>query len=160
VNTRIEHDLLGAKAVPMQAYWGVHTARAVENFPITGTSIGRYADLIAALAAVKQAAARTNAELGLLGAAQAEAIEAACEEIRAGQLADQFVVDVIQGGARCTRSGVAIWRRSPRSSGSGGPVECSSPTTSMPIIVDYCAPAGFQQSCTTICVRMPTGRCP
>jgi aspartate ammonia-lyase len=99
VNTRIEHDLLGAKAVPMQAYWGVHTARAVENFPITGTSIGRHADLIAALAAVKQAAARTNAELGLLNAGQAEAIEAACEEIRAGQLADQFVVDVIQGGA-------------------------------------------------------------
>jgi aspartate ammonia-lyase len=97
MNTRIDHDLLGAKEVPAQAYWGVHTARAIENFPITGTSIGRYADLIAALAAVKQAAARTNAELGLLDAAQAEAIEAACAEIRAVQLADQFVVDVIAG---------------------------------------------------------------
>jgi aspartate ammonia-lyase len=99
VNTRIEHDLLGTKEVPAQAYWGVHTARAVENFPITGTSIGRYADLINALAVVKQAAARTNADLGLLTTAQAQAIEAACEEIRAGRLADQFVVDVIQGGA-------------------------------------------------------------
>jgi aspartate ammonia-lyase len=71
----------------------------VENFPITGTTIGRYDHLIAALAAVKQAAARTNADLGLLTKAQAEAIDQACEEIRAGQLADQFVVDVIQGGA-------------------------------------------------------------
>jgi aspartate ammonia-lyase len=77
----------------------VHTARAVENFPITGTRIGRYPDLIAALAAVKHAAARTNNDLGLLSAAQAEAIEKACEEIRSGQFADQFVVDVIQGGA-------------------------------------------------------------
>jgi aspartate ammonia-lyase len=99
VNTRTEHDLLGAKEIPAQAYWGVHTARAVENFPITGTTIGRYADLIAAMAAVKQAAARANADLGLLNTAAAEAIDAACEEIRAGELADQFVVDVIQGGA-------------------------------------------------------------
>ncbi|WP_081808991.1 aspartate ammonia-lyase [Mycobacterium sp. URHB0044] len=99
VNTRIEHDLLGTKELPAQAYWGVHTARAVENFPITGTTIGRYSDLIGALAVVKQAAARTNADLGLLTAAQAQAIEAACEEICAGGLADQFVVDVIQGGA-------------------------------------------------------------
>lgn len=99
MSTRTEHDLLGTKEVPAQAYWGVHTARAVENFPITGTTIGRYEHLIAALAAVKQAAARTNADLGRLGAAQAEAIDQACNEIRAGQLADQFVVDVIQGGA-------------------------------------------------------------
>ena len=76
VNSRIEHDLLGSKAVPAQAYWGVHTARAVENFPITGTTIGRYPDLIRALAVVKQAAARTNADLGLLSTAQGQAIEA------------------------------------------------------------------------------------
>ncbi|HKP40682.1 aspartate ammonia-lyase [Mycobacterium sp.] len=99
MSTRIEHDLLGAKEIPAQVYWGVHTARAVENFPITGTTIGRYDHLVAALAAVKQAAARANADLGLLTTAQAEAIEAACKEIRQGQLADQFVVDVIQGGA-------------------------------------------------------------
>ena len=99
VNTRIEHDLLGDKEIPANAYWGVHTARAVENFPITGTPIGKYAHLIAALATVKQAAARTNADLGLLSADRTAAIEAACEEIRAGALADQFVVDVIQGGA-------------------------------------------------------------
>jgi aspartate ammonia-lyase len=98
-STRVEHDLLGDKEIPADAYWGVHTARAVENFPITGIPIGKYVHLIAALATVKQAAARTNAELGLLSAERAAAIEAACEEIRAGALADQFVVDVIQGGA-------------------------------------------------------------
>lgn len=97
--TRIEHDLLGEKEIPAEAYWGVHTARAVENFPITGITIGKYHHLVSALATVKQAAARTNAGLGLLSAERAEAIEAACTEIRAGALADEFVVDVIQGGA-------------------------------------------------------------
>ncbi len=96
---RREHDLLGDRDVPADAYYGVHTLRAVENFPITGTPISIYPDLIAALASIKQAAALANRELGLLDATRADAIVAACEEIRAGQLHDQFVVDVIQGGA-------------------------------------------------------------
>jgi aspartate ammonia-lyase len=96
---RNEHDLLGDRAVPEDAYYGVHTIRAVENFPITGTSISIYPDLIYALACVKQAAALANNELGLLDAEKMAAIVKACEEIRAGQLHDQFVVDVIQGGA-------------------------------------------------------------
>jgi aspartate ammonia-lyase len=96
---RNEHDLLGDRAVPEDAYYGVHTIRAVENFPITGTSISIYPDLIYALACVKQAAAVANNELGLLDAEKTAAIVKACEEIRAGQLHDQFVVDVIQGGA-------------------------------------------------------------
>jgi aspartate ammonia-lyase len=98
-DTRVEHDLLGERAVPADAYWGVHTLRAVENFPITGTTIGQYPDLIAALACVKQAAAAANGELGLLDEARAMAIVDACVEIRAGRLHDQFVVDPIQGGA-------------------------------------------------------------
>lgn len=98
-NSRIEHDLLGDKDIPADAYWGVHTARAVENFPITGIPVGKFAEFTAALAAVKQAAALTNSELGLLSSKQAGAIVQACEEIRAGGLVDQFVVDVIQGGA-------------------------------------------------------------
>jgi aspartate ammonia-lyase len=98
-DTRIEHDLLGERAVPADAYWGVHTLRAVENFPITGTTIGQYPDLIAALACVKQAAAATNGELGLLDEARATAIVDACQEIRSGRWRDQFVVDPIQGGA-------------------------------------------------------------
>jgi aspartate ammonia-lyase len=96
---RVEHDLLGDRAVPVQAYYGVHTLRAVENFPITGTPISIYPDLIRALAAIKQAAALTNRELGLLDEEKTNAIVKACEEIHAGKLHDQFVVDVIQGGA-------------------------------------------------------------
>jgi aspartate ammonia-lyase len=98
-DTRIEHDLLGDRAVPADAYYGVHTLRAVENFPITGNAIAIYPDLIRALACIKEAAARANNELGLLDTAKCDAIIAACEEIRHGKLHDQFVVDVIQGGA-------------------------------------------------------------
>ncbi|MET8689287.1 aspartate ammonia-lyase [Streptomyces sp. NPDC004732] len=96
---RREHDLLGDRDVPADAYWGIHSLRATENFPITGIPISVYPQLIDALAAVKEAAARANEELGLLPAAKADAIAAACREIRAGRLHDQFVVDVIQGGA-------------------------------------------------------------
>ena len=66
MSTRREHDLLGDRDVPADAYYGVHTLRAVENFPITGTPISIYPDLIAALASIKLAAARSNRELGLL----------------------------------------------------------------------------------------------
>ena len=97
--TRLEHDLLGERAVPAEAYYGVHTLRALENFPITGTPISIYPDLVAALACVKQAAAIANAELGLLDERRSTAIRLACEEIREGKLHDEFVVDVIQGGA-------------------------------------------------------------
>jgi aspartate ammonia-lyase len=99
VAQRYEHDLLGDLAVPENVYYGVHTMRAIENFPITGNPISIYPDLIYALASVKEAAALTNHELGLLDEARTEAIVKACEEIRSGKLLDQFVVDVIQGGA-------------------------------------------------------------
>ena len=99
MTTRTEHDLLGEKSVPADAYWGVHTVRAHENFPITGTPISAYPHLVDALASVKEAAARANADLGLLRPELADAIGTACREIRAGALHDQFVVDVIQGGA-------------------------------------------------------------
>jgi aspartate ammonia-lyase len=98
-SVRYEHDLLGDRAVPAAAYYGVHTLRALENFPITGMPISIYPDLVAALACVKQAAALANNELGLLDDARAQAIAKACEEIRAGGLLEEFVVDVIQGGA-------------------------------------------------------------
>jgi aspartate ammonia-lyase len=96
---RTEHDLLGDRAVPADAYYGVHTLRALENFPITGTPISIYPDLVNALACVKQAAAITNCELGLLDDQRSVAIRLACEEIREGRLHEEFVVDVIQGGA-------------------------------------------------------------
>ncbi len=97
--TRKEHDLLGDREVPVHAYYGVHTLRALENFPITGTAISIYPDLVLSLACVKQAAAIANSELGLLEDGRAQAIRLACEEVRAGKLLDEFVVDVIQGGA-------------------------------------------------------------
>jgi aspartate ammonia-lyase len=97
--TRLEHDFLGVRDVPAAAYWGINTARALENFPITDTPIGVMTDLVLALAHVKKAAAQANAELGVLDASRAEAIVRACDDILAGQLHDQFIVDVIQGGA-------------------------------------------------------------
>ena len=97
--TRAEHDLIGDRDVPADAYWGIHSLRALENFPITGIPIGVSPYLVEALASVKEAAATANNELGLLDDERFAAIRAACEEIRGGLLHDEFVVDVIQGGA-------------------------------------------------------------
>ncbi len=96
---RNEHDLLGDAPVPAGAYWGIHTLRAIENYPITGKAIGSYGELVRALALTKQAAALANAELGQLDKTRADAIVAACQEIAGGRLHGEFVVDVIQGGA-------------------------------------------------------------
>ncbi len=98
-SVRVEHDLLGERDIPANAYWGVHTLRAIENFPITGTTIGLWPELIRALALVKHAAAQTNFELGELDEGKAKLIMSACDEIAKGALHDQFVVDQIQGGA-------------------------------------------------------------
>ncbi|MFL5289223.1 MAG: aspartate ammonia-lyase [Rhodopila sp.] len=98
--TRREHDLLGEADVPASAYWGIHSQRAVKNFPITGVPIGHFPELVKALALVKLAAARANKRLGHLHPAKAAAIERACELIaHEGRFHDQFVVDAVQGGA-------------------------------------------------------------
>ncbi len=97
--SRIERDFLGERPVPADAYWGVHTARALENFPISGIPVSAHPHLVAALGAVKQAAVRANLALGLLPADVAGAIERASQDVRDGLLDDQFVVDVVQGGA-------------------------------------------------------------
>jgi aspartate ammonia-lyase len=96
---RQEHDFIGVKTIPPAAYWGVHTARAVENFPITGHTVAQMPQLIRAFAFVKKAAAQANLQLGTINDTQASAIAKACDDLIAGQLHDQFVVDVIQGGA-------------------------------------------------------------
>jgi aspartate ammonia-lyase len=96
---RRERDLLGVRNVPADAYWGINTLRARENFPITGDPIGGRGHLVRALALVKRAAAEVNRDLGLLSAARARAIVSACEEIYDGALHEHFVVDVLQGGA-------------------------------------------------------------
>jgi aspartate ammonia-lyase len=96
---RMEHDLLGDKQVPTSAYYGVQTARALENFHITGVPISHFPDLIRALAMVKLAAARANHDCGVFGADVLKGIEAACKDLLDGKFHDQFSVDVIQGGA-------------------------------------------------------------
>jgi aspartate ammonia-lyase len=98
-STRIEHDLLGERQVAAEAYYGIHTLRAVENFPISGTTIQAYPSLVEALACVKQACALANNELGELDDERTSAIVQACQDIRQGNLHEHFVVDVIQGGA-------------------------------------------------------------
>jgi aspartate ammonia-lyase len=99
VDTRIEWDSLGEVAVPAQAYWGVNTSRALTNFAISGRPISEFPDLIAAFAQVKQAAARANAEIGSLAPERADLIDRACRDILAGELLEQFPVDIMQGGA-------------------------------------------------------------
>lgn len=99
MQTRIEQDLLGEQQVPEQAWYGIQTQRAKQNFNITGVPISHFPELIQSLAMVKAAAARANCQLGLLPTHKAEAIEAACTDIIEGKLHDQFVVDLIQGGA-------------------------------------------------------------
>lgn len=99
VASRREHDLLGETDVPADAYWGIHTMRAVANFPITGVPVGHFPDFVKALVLVKQAAARANRRLGHLAPAKADAIERACDLIAGGRFHDQFVVDAVQGGA-------------------------------------------------------------
>ncbi|MFN3491282.1 MAG: aspartate ammonia-lyase [Anaerolineales bacterium] len=99
MKTRLEHDLLGEREVPADMYYGVHTLRALENFPISKIPISNYPNFVNALAAVKQACALANHELGLLEDKKSNAIVSACKEIMDGKLCDQFVVDVIQGGA-------------------------------------------------------------
>lgn len=97
--TRTEHDLLGDLEVPADAYYGVQTARALENFQITGQEIRLYPNFIKALAMVKLAAARANYETGGFSEEILHAIERACQEIIDGKLHDQFKLDVLQGGA-------------------------------------------------------------
>ncbi len=97
--TRQEHDLLGERDVPYEALYGVQTLRALENFPITGIPLREFPVLIESLAAVKEAAAQTNFELGLLEQGHADVIIRAAREIRAGRHHEHFLVDMIQGGA-------------------------------------------------------------
>jgi aspartate ammonia-lyase len=98
-SVRREHDSLGERDVPNHAYYGVQTVRAVENFPFSGIRVSHYEHFVRALACVKKAAALANAELGALDSKIGNAIAKACDEMLAGKLHEQFVVDMIQGGA-------------------------------------------------------------
>lgn len=98
MQTRTEKDLLGKKQIPTDVLWGIHTARALENFPVTGRKI--HAELVKAYGEVKLACAQVNTRLGFLdNNKKATAIEKACFEMSQGLLNDQIVVDALQGGA-------------------------------------------------------------
>ena len=96
---RIERDSIGEMAIPADADYGVHTARAVENFPITGILLRHYPELVQSLAMVKKASALANREFGVLKPDIANAIISACDLIIAGDGLNHFIVDMVQGGA-------------------------------------------------------------
>jgi len=96
---RTESDLIGTVELPADVYYGVNTVRAAENFQLSSTRIQQFPDLIEALAIIKHAAAAANRDVGALEANLANAIIAASKEIADGQLHDQFILDMIQGGA-------------------------------------------------------------
>src|SRR5262249_22176407 len=97
--TRTEHDLLGTKEVPASAYYGVQTARALENFQLSGVPINHYPGFIEAWAIVKLAAARANTDVGAMKPERLAMIEKACKAVMDGKYKDQFQVDWYQGGA-------------------------------------------------------------
>ena len=96
---RVESDLIGELQVPADAYYGVQTQRAINNYKISNTKMCDYPEYIIAMAYVKMAAAAANTELGVLDKKIGDAIVAACKEIVDGKLWDQFPVDMMQGGA-------------------------------------------------------------
>lgn len=96
---RTEHDFLGEKQIPNEVYYGIQTLRAIENFHITGTPISKEPLFIKAFAYVKKAAALANNKCGVLNNETTEAITKACDRLIAGEFIDQFVTDMIQGGA-------------------------------------------------------------
>lgn len=98
-NFRNESDLLGTLQVPLNAYYGVQTQRAIDNFKISGQHLSSYPHFISALGMVKKAAAKTNYELGLLEENLYQKIAETCDELIAGKYHDQFPIDMIQGGA-------------------------------------------------------------
>ena len=97
--TRTEHDLLGDKQVPADAYYGVQTMRALENFQLSGVAINHYPGFIEAWAIVKLAAARANTDVGAMKPERLAMIEKACKAVMDGKYKDQFQVDWYQGGA-------------------------------------------------------------
>src|SRR5262245_49298774 len=97
--TRTEHDLLGDKQIPADAYYGVQTARALENFKISGTLINQYPGFVEAWAMVKLAAARANTQVGAMKPDRLAAIQKAYDAIMAGKYHEHFLVDWFQGGA-------------------------------------------------------------
>jgi aspartate ammonia-lyase len=99
MSNRIEHDCIGSLSVPAEAYWGIHTERAISNFPVSGIPVSHHPELIHAFAIVKRACALANRDLGGISKEQWGLIDTACVEVASGAFDDQFPTDVLQGGA-------------------------------------------------------------
>lgn len=97
--TRIESDLIGTREIPSEDYYGIQSVRAIENFPITGIGLNHYPELVKYLGVIKKAAAIANGATGKISKEVSEAIVKACDDVIAGKYDNQFIVDVIQGGA-------------------------------------------------------------
>lgn len=97
--TRQEHDLLGYREIPIDAYYGIQTLRAYENFTVSGVRLHQFSTFIRAFATVKKAAAIANNKVGVLNSTVQEAIVAACDDLIDSKYHDQFIVDMFQGGA-------------------------------------------------------------
>ena len=110
-NFRIESDLLGQKQVPEEALYGVQTARAMENFHISGHLLSSYPHFIRGMAITKKAAAMANVEVGMITQEQGEAIVWACDQLIEGKHHDQFPIDMIQGGAGTSTNMAAALER-------------------------------------------------
>ena len=98
LGTRVEKDLLGERAVPADALYGIHTVRAVENLGFSDRILAKYPDYIRTLATVKKAAARANRDAHVIDARRQGAIERACDELIRGEHLMQFPVDMLAGG--------------------------------------------------------------
>lgn len=99
MGTRKEHDFIGELEIPDDVYYGVQTFRAVDNFQMTGRKLKDYPFFVKAFAQIKKAAVLANKEVGVLDADKADALAKAADKVIAGDFAEQFVVDMIQGGA-------------------------------------------------------------
>ena len=102
-STRTERDALGELPVPVEALWGIHTQRALANFPVSGRTV--QPELIRAMVQIKKACALAHKELHELSYGIVDAIVSACDEVLAGKHADAFVTDALQGGAGIVLAG-------------------------------------------------------
>jgi aspartate ammonia-lyase len=115
--TRTEHDLLGEKQIPAEAYYGVQTLRGMENFQLSGVAINQYPGFVEAWAIVKLAAARANTAVGAMKPERLAMIEKAAKAVLDGKYHDQFLVDWYQGGAgTSTPTSASSWAATRRAS--------------------------------------------
>ena len=147
---RREEDSLGTMDLPRTCLWGIHTQRALENFPVSGIPLQHFPEFIRALAWVKKAAARANLSSGVMSAEKARVIEEVCDEIVAGRWHDAFRVDMIQGHGTC--HGGYLFALAD----SAFALACNSyneATVAIGCSIDYIAPARVGDTLSAVCIE-------